>query len=74
METVVGIEWREGGSRMSGIVVGEFRQREEAGPVGLLKVAVDPKVLFEYRIAALRLAICLGMESRRSVAVDSQEM
>ena len=73
METVVGEERGEGGSRMSGVVVAEFRQGEEAGPVGLLIVAVDAEVLFQDRIEPLRLAIRLGMESGGPICVDSQK-
>ena len=47
METVVCEERGEGGSRGFGIVVAEFCQGEEAGPVGLLIVAVDSKVLLQ---------------------------
>ena len=47
---------------MFGVVVAELGQWEEAGPVGLLKVAVDPKILLQDRIEALRLAVRLWME------------
>ena len=33
MEAIVGEEWGESGSRVFGVVVGEFRHGEEAGPV-----------------------------------------
>ena len=44
MEAIVGEEWGESGSRVFGVVIGEFRHGEEAGLVGLLVVAVDAKV------------------------------
>ena len=47
MEPVVGKERGQGGSRIFGVVVGELRQGEEAGPVCLLIVAVDSQVLFK---------------------------
>ena len=40
MEPIVGEERGQGGSRVFGVVVGGLCQREEAGPVGLLIVAV----------------------------------
>ena len=40
-EPVVGEERGEGGNRVFGVVVAKLCQREEAGLVGLLKVAVD---------------------------------
>ena len=50
MEPVVSEERGEGGSRMFGIVVAELRQWKEAGPIGLLIVAVDAKILLQDRI------------------------
>ena len=47
MEPVVGEERGEGGSRMFGVVVAELRQWKEAGPIGLLIVAVDAKILLQ---------------------------
>ena len=41
METVVGEEGGEGGSGVLRVVVANLCQGEEAGPVGLLIVAVD---------------------------------
>ena len=73
MEPVVGEVRGEGGGRELGFVVVELRHGKEAGPVGLLVVAVDPKILLYDRVEALRLAIRLGMESGRPVGVDAQE-
>ena len=47
---------------MFGIVVAEFGQWEEGGPVGLLIVAVDTKVLLLNKIETLRLAVRLRMK------------
>ena len=58
---------------MFGVVVGEFRHGEEAGPVGLLVIAVDSQVLLEDGVEPFCLAICLGMEGGRSVGSDSQK-
>ena len=49
-ESQVGEEWGESGSRVFGVVVGEFCHGKEAGPVGLLAVAVDAKVPLQYGI------------------------
>ena len=59
---------------MFGIVVGEFCQGEEAGPVGLLVVHIHPHVLLHHRIHPLRLAIRPGMEGRRVVGLHPQEI
>ena len=67
MEAIVGQKRGEGGSRVLGIVVAEFRQGKEAGSVGLRVFVVysqDP-------VEALRLAICLGMEGGRPVGMDA---
>ena len=58
---------------MFGVVVGEFRHGEEAGPVGLLVVALDLQVLLEDGVEPFCLAICLGMEGGRPVGSDSQK-
>ena len=47
MEAIVGKKRGEGGSRVFEIVVAELRQGKDAGPVGLLVVAVDSQVLLE---------------------------
>ena len=73
METVVGEERGQRGGRMLGIVIAEFCHVEKASPVRLLVIAEDPKVLFQNRIEALRLAIRVGMEGRRAVGLDAQE-
>ena len=62
MEAIVGEERGQGRGRMSRVVVAEFCHVDEAGPIFLLIVAVDAKVLLLYGIQSLRLAICLGME------------
>ena len=41
MEAIIGNERGNSGGRMPGIVIREFCQREEAGPVGLLVVCID---------------------------------
>lgn len=44
VEPVIGEKRGKGGGKMFGIVLGEFRHRDEAGLVGLLVVALDAKV------------------------------
>ena len=73
MEPIVGEERGESGSRVFGVIIREFRHGEEAGPVGLLAVAVDSQVLLEDGVEPLCLAICLGMEGGRPVGTDSQK-
>ena len=62
MEAIVGEERGQGCGRMSRVVEAEFCHVDEAGPICLLIVAADPKVLLQYGIKSLRLTICLGME------------
>ena len=64
MESVIGEKWGKCCSRMFGIIVVELGQWEEAGPVGLLIVAVDSKILLQDIIEALRLAVRLWMKGR----------
>ena len=64
METVIGEEGGKCRGRVFRIIVAEFSQWEEAGPVGLLIVAVDSKILLQDRIEALRLVVRLRMKSR----------
>ena len=45
MEAVVGEERGEEGSRVLGIIIAELGQGKEAGPIGLLVVAVDSQGL-----------------------------
>ena len=59
MEPVVREKRGQGCGRMLRVVVGEFCQREEAGPVGRLIVAVHAEVLLQHRIQPLRLPIRL---------------
>ena len=55
---------------MLGVVVRELRHGEEAGPVGLLEVAVHPRVLLQHRIHPLRQAIRLGVEGGGAVGTN----
>ena len=64
MESVIGEEGGKFRSRVFRIIVAELGQWEEAGPFGLLIVAVDSKILLQDRIEALRLAVRLRMKSR----------
>ena len=74
MEAIVGEERGQGSGRMLRVVVAEFCHVDEACPIGLLIVVVDPKVLLQYGIEeTLRLVICLGMEGCRAVGLDAQE-
>ena len=50
MEPVIREEGEKCRGRMFGIVVAELGQWEEAGPVGLLIVAVDSKILLQDKI------------------------
>ena len=52
MKTVVGEERSQSRGRMSGIIVTEFCHGEESGPIGLLKVTVDPDTAPELNLDA----------------------
>ena len=74
MEPVIGEKRGQGSGRMLRVVVGEFSQREEAGPVGLLVVAVHAKVLFQHRVKPLSLPIHLRVKCRRPVGPNPTEL
>ena len=74
MEPVVREKRGEGCGRMLRVIVGEFCQREEAGPVGLLVVAVHSQVLLQHRVQPLRLPIRLRVESRRPVGPNPTQL
>ena len=73
MEPIIGEERGQSSGRMSRIVVAQFCHVDEACPIYLLVVAVDPKVLLQYGIHPLRVAICLGMKGCRAVGLDLQK-
>ena len=62
MEPEVGEERGDSRGRMLGVVIAEFRQGQNVGPIALLVVTLDPQVLLQHRIHPLRLPIRLGME------------
>ena len=64
MESVIGEEGGKCRSRVFRIIVAELGKWEEAGPVGLLIITVDSKILLQDKIEALRLAIRLRMKGR----------
>ena len=55
--TFVGKEWGNSGGSRRGIVVGEFTEREETGPVVLLVVAEDPEILLKGLIEPFGLSV-----------------
>ena len=74
VEPVVGEKWCKSGGRMLGVIVAEFCHGKEAGPVGLLVVAVHAQVLLQHRVEPLRLAIRLRVERRGPVGSNSTEL
>ena len=69
MEPVVRVERGQRCSRVFGVVVGKLGHgQEEAGPVGLLVVAIHAKILLQHRIQPLRLAIRLGWKADDQLA------
>ena len=74
MEPVVREKRGQGCGRMLRVVVGEFCEREEAGPVGLLVVAKHAQVLLQHRIEPLRLPIRVRVERRRPVGLNPIEI
>lgn len=68
--TVVGEERSECGGRMRGVVVGEFSDRKECGPVVLVVVREDSEVLFEDLVESFGLSISFWMVGSREVLGD----
>ena len=64
MESVIGEKGGKCRGRVFGITIAELNQWEEAGPVGLLIVSVNSKILLQDRIEALRLAVRPRVKSR----------
>ena len=63
MVTLIGEEGRNSGGSAWSVVVGKLREREEARPVVLLIVAVDPEVLLKGLINTLGLSIAFRVVS-----------
>ena len=57
-------EQRDSCSSTGGIIVRELCQRQEIGPVVLLVVVVNPKVLLQGLIGLLCLSVAFGMVAR----------
>jgi hypothetical protein len=74
METVVGFEGREFRRGVNGIVVAEFGQVEEVGPVVLIVVAVGSKVLFQNLVDLFRLSVGLWVECRGEVGSNIKSL
>src|SRR6202045_4915129 len=67
MITLVRKEWGNPRSGTRSIVVGEFHQGEEFGPVVLLIIAVTTEVLFQRLVSSLRLSVALQVIPRSEV-------
>jgi len=63
----IGEEGGDSGSVTWSVVVGEFRDRKERGPVVLLIVAVAVEVLFQRLVNAFGLAVAFRLISRSEV-------
>ena len=74
MKAIIGKKRGKGSGRMLGVVVAEFCQWEEAGPVGLLVVCIDAEVLFQHGVQPLRLPIRLGMKRRGAVGPNTAQL
>src|ERR1700730_9569056 len=67
MITLVREEWGNPRSGARSIVVGEFRQGQEFGPVVLLIIAVTMEVLFQRLVSSFRLSVALRVIPRGEV-------
>src|ERR1700731_4241537 len=67
MITLVRKEWGNPRSGARSIVVGEFHQGQEFGPVVLLIIAVTTEVLFQRLVSSLRLSVALQVIPRSEV-------
>ena len=70
MKAIIGKKRGKGSGRMLGVVVGEFCQWEEAGPVGLLVVCIDAEVLFQHGLQPLRLPVCKAAPKQECLAYN----
>ena len=70
--TFVGKKRRNSGRCCRGMVVSELTKREEAGPVVLLLVAEDPKVLLKGLIEPFSLSITFWVITRCEVNLHVQ--
>ena len=70
--TFVGEKQRNSGRSHRSIVVSELTKREEAGPVVLLVVAEDLKVLLEGLIESFSLSIAFWVITRCEVNLHAQ--
>lgn len=67
-------KWGYAGGGVRGIVVGKFGEGEEVGPVVLLIVDVDSKVLFENLIDVFCLAIGFGVIGCGKIRLDFEQV
>src|ERR1700731_2459669 len=67
MITLVRKEWGNPRSGARSIVVGEFHQGEEFGPVVLLIIAVTTEVLFQHLVSSFHLSVALWVIPRSEV-------
>ena len=74
MVAIVGKKGSKGCGRIFGVVIAEFGQREEAGPAGLLVVAVHSEVLLQHRIETLRLPIRLRGEGGGPIGPNATDL
>ena len=65
--TFVGEKWRNSGRSCGGIVVSKLTKREKAGPVVLLVVAEDSKILLEGLIEPFGLSVAFQVITRCEV-------
>ena len=70
--TFVGEDWGNSSGSHGSIIVSEFTEREETGPVVLLVVAEDPKVLFKSLIEPFGLSIAFQVITRGEVDLHVQ--
>ena len=69
---LIGEEGRYTGGGVRRIVIGEFSEREEVGPIVLLVQAIVSEVLFQGLVSSFRLTIGLRIISRCEVEPDAE--
>jgi len=67
VETVIGQEGGLVGGGVSGVVVGEFSNRQPCDPIRMLRLHVGAQYLFNGPVGAFRLPICLRVVSRGQI-------
>ena len=71
IEAIISIKWR---TRMLGIVIREFSERQELGPIVLLMIAVYSEILLDGLIHTFSLSIGLWVKCSRHALLQIESL